>query len=189
MKQEALPDEDASKRFKADISHVDPMDIGRYVSLATIDGDTKLSLINNHWKPPPNFIFPSSAFGATSRKFCANWLNRCTWLCYSKLYDGAFCLCCVLFGRETGRNGAKLTKLFKEPLTNWKSAASKLEEHHKHSIVHRDSMMRLVHFRSVMTGETKGIDEQADNLRSKRITYNRSILNAMDNYSVWLNFY
>ena len=177
LKQEA--DEDVSKRFKVDISHVDPMDIGRYVSLATIDDNTKLNLINNHWKPPPTFIFPFSAFGATSRKFCANWLNRWTWLCCSKLYDGAFCLCCVLFGRETGRNGAKLTKLFKEPLTNWKSAASKLEEHNKHSIVHRDSMMRLVHFRSVMTGETKGIDEQADNLRSERIKYNRSILNAI----------
>ena len=103
------------------------MDIGRYVCLATIDDNTKLNLINNYWKPPPTFIFPSSAYGATLRKFCANWLNRWTWLCYSKLYDGAFCLCCVLFGRETGRNGTKLTKLFKEPLTNWKSAASKLE--------------------------------------------------------------
>ena len=98
LKQEA--DEDVSKRFKVDTSHVDPMDIGRFVSLA-IDDDLKLNLINNDWKAPPTFIFSSSAFGATSRKFCANWLTRLTWLCYSKLYDGAFCLYCVLFGRET----------------------------------------------------------------------------------------
>ena len=69
LKQEPVPYEYVSKRFKVHISHVDVMDIGRCVSLATIN-DTKINLIKNHWKPPPTFIFPSSAFGATSRKFC-----------------------------------------------------------------------------------------------------------------------
>ena len=52
-------------------------------------------------------------------------------------------------------------------------------------------MMRLVHFRSVMMDETKGIDEQADNLRSERIKYNRSILNAITKTVIlagWQNF-
>ncbi len=171
------PSEELTKRVKADISDVDSLDIGRFVSMAAIDDDTKLSLINNHWRPPPDFKFPSSE--TSRRKFCASWLNRWSWLCYSKLYDGAFCLSCVLFGHQTGHNGSKLSKLFKEPLTNWQSAVTRLERHQKHSDIHRDSMLRLVQFRSVMTGETKGTDEQADNMRSARIQYNRDILSSI----------
>ena len=52
LKQEV--DEDASKRFKVDISHVDPMDIGRFVYLA-IDDDLELitlsTMIGNHLQP------------------------------------------------------------------------------------------------------------------------------------------
>ena len=95
------------------------------------------------------------------------------------MYDGAFCLCCVLFGRETGHNGSKLNKLFKEPLKNWQTAADKLEKHQKHSLIHRDSMLRLLNFKNVMMGETKGIDEQADKLRSSRIQQNREILGSI----------
>ena len=147
------------------------------MSVAAIDDDTKFNLINNHWKPPPDFNFPSSE--TSRRKFCASWLHRWSWLCYSKLYNGAFCLSCVLFGHQTGHNGSKLSKLFKEPLTNWQSAATKLEKHQKQSVIHHDSMLRLVQFRSVMTGETKGIDEQADNMRSARVQYNRDILSSI----------
>ncbi|CAB3995989.1 Hypothetical predicted protein [Paramuricea clavata] len=82
-----------SKRTKADLSDVDSLDIGRFVSVAGIDDDTKFNLINNHWKPPPDFNFPSSE--TSRRKFCASWLHRRSWLCYSKLYNGAFCLSCV----------------------------------------------------------------------------------------------
>ena len=37
-------------------------------------------------------------------------------------------------------------------------------------------MLRLIQFRSVMTGATKGIDEQADDMRSVHIQYNRDVL-------------
>ena len=40
-------------------------------------------------------------------------------------------------------------------------------------------LLRLVHFGSVMTGENKGIDEQADNMRSERIQHNRDILSSI----------
>ena len=72
-----------------------------------------------------------------------------------------------------------MSKLFKEPLTNWQSAATKFEQHQKHSLIHRDSMLRLAQFKSVMMGATKGIDEQTDTLRSTHIQYNRSILSTI----------
>jgi hypothetical protein len=159
------------KDFQNELSDVDSLDIGRFVSVAGIDDDTKFNLINNHWKPPPDVNFSSSE--TSCRKFCASWL------CYSKLYNGAFCLSCVLFGHLSGHNGSKLSKLFKEPLTNWQSAATRLKQHQKQSVIRCDSMLRLVQFRSVMTGETKGIDEQADNMRSARVQYNRDILSSI----------
>ena len=171
-----------TKKPKLDVSDVDAMDIGRFVSSKhAIDDDTKFNIINNHWHPPSTFNFPFREFGKKKerRKFSHSWFTRWSWLCYSKLYDGAFCLSCVLFGHETGRNGTKLSNLFKEPLTNWKTAVSKLEEHETHSLIHRDSMLRLAQFTDVMSGKIKGIDEQADHLRSERIAYNRNILRAI----------
>ncbi|XP_046858087.1 uncharacterized protein LOC124451504 [Xenia sp. Carnegie-2017] len=137
-----------SKSVKTDMTDVDPLDIGHFVSVAALDDDTKLRLITNHWKPPPSFNFPFSENDKSSRKFCAGWLDRWSWLCYSKLFDGAFCYYCVLFGHQTGHNGSKLSKLFKEPLRNWQSTATKFYQHDKYSLIHRDSKLRLSQFRS-----------------------------------------
>ena len=169
------------KKSKCDVSDVDAMDIGRFVNLKhAIDDNTKFNIINNHWHPP-TFNFPYREFGKKKEccKFSHSWFTCWSWLCYSKLFDGAFCVSCVLFGNETGRNGTKLSNLFKEPLTMWKTAVSKLEEHEKHSLIHCDSMLRLAQFTDVMSGKMKGIDEQADHLTSERIAYNRNILRAI----------
>ena len=40
-------------------------------------------------------------------------------------------------------------------------------------------MLRLTSFKNVMLGNVKGIDEQADNLRSERIQYNRAIVSSI----------
>ena len=152
--------------------------------LREFDDDTKLNVIQNHWRPPSAFDFPYREFGTNAktpnrRRFSPMWFNLWPWLCYSKLYDGAFCLCCILFGKETGHNGTKLSNPFKEPITNWQSATKRLDDHEKNSLVHCDSILHLSHFESVMSGKSKGIDEEADQMRSERIRYNRRILCAM----------
>ena len=40
-------------------------------------------------------------------------------------------------------------------------------------------MLSMVEFKNVMTGNTKGIDEQVDSIRSTRIQYNRCILKTI----------
>ena len=162
---------------------VHPLDIGNFVSVDhSLDDDTKFNVIKNHWQPPLSYDFPLREFGSANgrkpcrRKFRAEWFNRFTWLCYSRLYDGAFCLGCVLFGKETGHNGTKLSNLFKDPLVNWQTATQRFEYHEKTSLVHRDSMLRLAQFDDVTSGRTKGIDEQTDQQRSDRIRRNRGIL-------------
>ena len=40
-------------------------------------------------------------------------------------------------------------------------------------------MLSTVEFKNAMTGNTKGIDEQVDRIRSARIQYNRCILKTI----------
>ena len=63
------------------------------------------------------------------RKFLQEWLVKYPWLVYSKYLDGAFCLPCVCFGMECGKNGAKVDKLFRSPLTFWATARGKFDSH------------------------------------------------------------
>jgi hypothetical protein len=85
----------------------------------------------------------------------------------------------VLFGKQSGHNSSKLSQLFKDPFIHWKKATEKLAAHEKSSVMHKDSTLKLTNFKSVMSGKVKGIDEQADNLRSERIQYNRNILTSI----------
>ena len=64
------------------------------------------------------FDFPSSVECSNSNRHLVwGWLKRFPWLAYSKYLDGAFCLPCVFFGVQCGRNTNKLDKLYKFPLT------------------------------------------------------------------------
>ena len=59
------------------------------------------------------FDFPVSVECSNSKRdFVWSWLKRFAWLVYSKFLDGAFCLPCVLFGVQCGRNSNKLDKLW-----------------------------------------------------------------------------
>ena len=75
-----------------------------------------------------------------------------------------------------GHNGTKLSNLFKDPLVNWQTATQQFEYHEKTSLVHHVSMLHLAQFDDVMSGRTKGIDEQTDQQRSDWIRRNRGIL-------------
>ena len=90
-------------------------------------------VIENIWKPDNAFDFPVTmeANGEKKRRkrFVNNWLNEFSWLAYSKLYDGTFCIPCVFFGLSTGHNGGKQNSLYKSPLTFWTSDHSKFKAH------------------------------------------------------------
>ena len=142
---------------------VHPLDIGNFIGME-LDDDTKFNVKTSHRCLPSTFDFPYCDFSSANakklnwRRIYFQWFNRWTWLCYSMLYDGAFCPSCVLFDTEVGHNGTKLSQLFKEPFTNWQCAAKRFGSHEKNSVVHRDSMLQLNNFDKVISARSKGID-------------------------------
>ena len=88
-----------------------------------------LSLINNVWVPDKCFQFPLTG---KSRKI--HFLLKCfddfSWLCYSKIEDGAYCLPCTLFGTSLPNKYA-LCKLFKESFNTWRNAVKVFNDHEK----------------------------------------------------------
>ena len=80
-----------------------------YRVIASFTDAEKFRFIESVWKPDVLFEFPASKETCgKQRKFRQEWLVKYPWLVYSKYLDGAFCLPCVCFGVECGKNGAKL---------------------------------------------------------------------------------
>ena len=140
-----------------------PFDIDTvYRVIASFTDAEKFRFIESVWKPDLLFEFPASKETCgKQRKFRQEWLVKYPWLVYSKYLDGAFCLPCVCFGMECGRNGAKLDKLFRSPLTFWTTARGKFDSH--------TSGKSEIHKFSVETSHEKMLDPplQRRRLRSK----------------------
>ena len=88
-------------------------DIGLvFKEISSYSDQDKLMFLENAWKPGELFDFPVSVKCSNSKRdFVWGWLKRFGWLVYSKFLDGAFCLPCVCFGVQCGRNSNKLDKL------------------------------------------------------------------------------
>ena len=73
---------------------VEPVyDISHFVD-KKLNDEKKMGLLKDVWKPDMDFKFPKGKRNAT---FKYHWFAEFSWLVYSKILDGAFCLFCVLF--------------------------------------------------------------------------------------------
>ena len=108
-------------------------DIGLvFKEISSYSDQDKLKFIENVWKPGDLELFDfrvSVECSNSKRHFVWGWLKRFPWRAYSKFLDGAFCLPCVFFGVQCGRNSNKLDKLYKTPLKLWTSAMSRFTKH------------------------------------------------------------
>nr|XP_058957123.1 52 kDa repressor of the inhibitor of the protein kinase-like [Pocillopora verrucosa] len=158
-----------------------PFDIGLvFDEIHNYSPHQKLEFVENVWKPGELFDFPVSMENGKSRKFVSGWLKRFPWLAYSKYFDGAFCLACVCFGVQCGRNANKLDKLLKSPLTNWTSAASRLTKHSLGNCeIHNFSMTAMNDFKRMMQRGAVPIDQQLNNIVQQQIARNREILKSL----------
>ena len=69
-------------------------------------------------------------------------MTQFSWLAYSPLKDGAYCLPCTLFGKNIP-NSTTLTNLYIKPFKNWVNAAKVLREHENSCSLHIKSMHSL----------------------------------------------
>ena len=99
-------------------TEVDKYDIGLYINkVDTMSDDV--------WHPLPHFVYPTT----NGRRFNSDWFKIFVGgLCYSKYFDGEFCLACVLFGKFCNTK-SKLQQLYVKPLNAWPSAYGKLKYH------------------------------------------------------------
>ena len=91
-----------------------------------------------------------------------------------------FCLPCVLFARQCGRNSAKLDKLVKSPLTFWTTAFNRLSNHGNGKCsMHNLSVIAMNNFVRVMKQEVVPVDQQLNTILQQQIAKNRTIMASL----------
>ena len=100
--------------------------------------------------------------------------------CLFQVLDGAFCLLCACFGMECGKNGAKLDKLFRSPLTFSTTARGKFDRHSSgKSEIHKFSVMAMQNLLAAMRRQTGHIDQQLNRLMQAQIDKNREKMKSI----------
>ena len=77
--------------------------------------------------PDSNSKFSFHTTYEKKRKFNLPWLESHSWLAYSKIVDGAFCVPCLFFVEEVRLSSLKIRNLMTKPLDNWNSPLRKFD--------------------------------------------------------------
>ena len=136
----------------------------------------KYSLLCNHFIPSPTYNFPLIDHGKQNRSFQHSSLFRYQGLVYSETDKGGYCKYCILFG--TSFDGALVSR----PLTNFKRASDKLQEHFSSESArkyHRIALERAEAFKSVMEKKSIPVDQQLSKARSLTIANNKQKLKSI----------
>ena len=159
-----------------------PFDIGLVIStISKASNSEKYRFINNVWKPTLDYDFPASVETRGKLRKCRHeWLVRYTWLVYSKYLDGLFCLPCALFGIESGKNAARLDKLFRSPLTFWTTAVTRFQNHSSGKCeTHNFAVVAMANFKDMMSRRTVAIDQQLNQIVQRQIQENRQKIKSI----------
>lgn len=158
-----------------------PFDIGLvYSTISKASPAEKHRFINNVWKPPLGYTFPASVETGELRKCRQEWLARFPWLAYSKYLDGVFCLPCICFGIQSGKNASRLERLFRSPLTFWTTGVMRLQNHSSGKCeTHNFSVVAMANFMDVMARRTVAIDEQLNQVVQRQIQQNREKMRSI----------
>ena len=159
------------------------VDISRFVGTATVpDDDTKYKLIKER-VPSNGFKFPAKVY-KDKRKLSGIMHRYCQRECfdifkfisYSRLQDGLYCFCCVLFPTPSPHGQPSL--LVKQPYSNWKDAKSDLKIHGV-CWYHKDAEARMDAFVSTMVNPEKRIDLSLSSKAAEQVTKNREFLKSV----------
>ena len=121
-----------------------------------------------HFKPNKLYKYPTRVEYGKNHAFNPAWFDLYQWLAYSPAEDGAFCVPCVVFGRES-----KLSHLVKTPLTFWTTASERLKDHSTKSAINRDTTLKAENLLSVMKSRQPSIGERINKAIALQIEENR----------------
>lgn len=145
-------------------------DVARFINRPQLSATDRYSIMNNHFRPSPNYQFPKFK----GRSFQQRWLENFPWLVYSRQDNGGYCLPCVLF-TISGYHGSNPGILVSRPLTAFNKA---LEEFRKHASkeYHLVALVKAEEFRKTMTNEQPSIQSRLNNALAERVAVNREKL-------------
>ena len=124
--------------------------------------------------------FPTHIINGCKRHFQSSWLSKYNGLVYSESADGGFCKYCVVFVKCGPNCKVKeLVVLVKKPLTNFKKATEKLDEHFHDKQFHKAAMEAAMLFIKLQKNKSLSIDQQLSNLRRQHVAKNRLVLQSI----------
>ena len=138
-----------------------------------------LQVINNIWKPPYNFNFPSytTSNEKFSRKFQYAWFQKYPWLAYSEAENAAYCKYCVFFSRlYVGNTSSQCVGyLVQDGFKQWKRA---LEYFNKHNNLeyHKTALLHYTNLKKINENKKQSIDVLLDQTKAREVSENRDRL-------------
>ena len=152
-------------------------DVGKCLTgktnLWTLSAPEKLDIIDNHFVPGENFVFPKTEMNKCKRSFRHQWLTTYPWLVYSKEVDGGFCLPCVLFATKEN-----LGVLVNTPFRRW-TKVSDICGQHQQKNYHSDAQLKYDKFVTNQRQPEKNIESQISVQRQEVITQNREVIKSV----------
>ena len=152
---------------EADISHYASMEGHKELT-----AHKKVQLLTSCFKPDVDYSFPPREEFGKKRKFQHAWLRQYTWLVYSPLKNGGFCINCLLFGQ--GIEG----ELVSRAQTCFTKSKTKLS-HHDNQESHKLAPTKASDFLDVMKGKQEDIQSKMNHALVSRVHDNKLKLESI----------
>ncbi|XP_047134683.1 52 kDa repressor of the inhibitor of the protein kinase-like [Hydra vulgaris] len=155
-----------------------------YSSIAKTLSNSELQhLVKDVFVPCKTFSFPKNLNG---RSFQFMWIEKFPWLTYSKIFDGAFCLPCVLFGCNFPSECSLVERLFCKPFDRWNDASRYFQKHAfgknnnksvcRNKGLHVKTAEVLFSLSSIWSSKTESIDITSQKIVQSQVSKNRQLL-------------
>ena len=140
--------------------------------LRSLAPQEKYALLKNHSSPGPEFAFPSTFIGRCNRSFRRVWLQDNSWLAYSTVLDGGFCMPCALFSSNVSG------QLVSKPFRKW-NKMSECFSNHSSTKYHQDSLVLADSFTHKIENPETELPSLMDQRRAANIQKNRQLIKSI----------
>nr|XP_004211281.1 unnamed protein product [Hydra vulgaris] len=155
-----------------------------YSSIAKTLSNSELQhLVKDVFVPCKTFSFPKNLNGRSFQFMC---IEKFPWLTYSKIFDGAFCLPCVLFGCNFPSECSLVEKLFCKPFDRWNDASRYFQKYAfgknnnkyvcRNKGLHVKTAEVLFSLSSIWSSKTESIDITSQKIVQSQVSKNRQLL-------------